>query len=102
MVDNCLVYPKSVYIQTKALATLQFLFVGTNELSTSSGNGWLARLLDLALEYNDVSFLPHLGDQSLSWDHHTCEADLDALELAKCLEHCLTCDTERAKSCDDH
>lgn len=62
---------------------LHFFFHSLNELSGSTGNGKLARLLDLGLEDDLVALPPHLGDDGLARDDGASEANLDVLKCAE-------------------
>jgi hypothetical protein len=73
----------------------------TKELSTSTGNGKLAGLLDLSLESNRVSCFPHLGDECLSRQDDTRKANFNVLERAELLQDVLARDTERAQAVQD-
>lgn len=55
----------------------------SHELGRSTGNGQLARLLNLGLESDLVAVAPHLGDERLTGDDRAGEAHLDVLEGAE-------------------
>jgi hypothetical protein len=55
----------------------------SHELGRSTGNGQLARLLNLGLESDLVAVAPHLGDERLAGDDRAGEAHLDVLEGAE-------------------
>lgn len=84
----------------KYIHRLQFAS-STKKLSTSTGDGKLACLLNLRLESNCVPCLPHLGDECLPRQNDTRKANLDVLEGAKLLQDVLARNTERAQAVQD-
>jgi hypothetical protein len=83
------------------LTRSQLALSSTGQLGASAGNAELASLLDLGLEDDNITLLPHLGHQCLTGDHNTREANLDVLELAVGPHDSLARNTEGAKTVKD-
>jgi hypothetical protein len=87
--------------QQKALVQNLQLASTAKQLCAGPTDRQLASFLDLSLESNCVSGLPHLGNQGLAWKHNARKANLDVLERTELLQHVLTRDTEAAKTVEN-
>lgn len=60
---------------------LQLRLSTIQKLSSTTSNAKFARVVNLHLEKDLVTLLPHLSGKSLTWQDWTSEANLDVLDL---------------------